>query len=366
LVVVRQDRNHPSTLHPYSLISFNRAINTEGPDMLNGHRVHWILLFLVVFVQSGCSTTPVYHSASEYGEFSFIVAADMRETAGADFQTDQYFQGVCKAIREAGRGDFMISPGDIDPPQNVANVIHRELGDDYQWYPVAGNHEVETPEDMAWLRTWAENGIPGLVRYGPEHSELTTYSFDHGQAHFIVLNQYYTGTADTGGDGDIVDPLYDWLRYDLEQTDQPFIFVFGHEPIVSVPDMDSGRVRHLGDSLDAHPENNHRFQTLLREHKVTAYVCGHTHSFSVASINGLTQIDAGHCRGKQIEQTASTFLRFHVFGHQCAVEVWRANEHGEEYRLAHGLLMGRDGHIWMMQTELDLSLKEYVRVGRSK
>jgi len=207
------------------------------------------------------------------------------------------------------------------------------LGKQYCWYPVVGNHEAETPEDMAWLRKWGRGKIPYLVRRGPENCEETTYCFDFKNAHFVVLNQYYDGQSDVGTDGDVCDALYQWLEDDLEANRKPFIFVFGHEPMISIPDADNGRYRHQGDSLDAHPENNHRFQRLLRRHKVTAYINGHTHNFSFAKINGLWQLDAGHCRGIGDKGARSTFLKIRIDENNCRVDVYRDDANGGAYSL---------------------------------
>ena len=55
--------------------------------------------------------------------FTFDVAADMRQYAEPEFRSSEYFQGVCEAIKEVGKGEFMISPGDIDPPYHVKKTI---------------------------------------------------------------------------------------------------------------------------------------------------------------------------------------------------------------------------------------------------
>jgi hypothetical protein len=84
--------------------------------------------------------------------FSFIVTADMGGFAGPEYQSSKYFLGTCEAVRKFGKGSFMVGQGDIDPPYHVLDTIKKVLGIDYLWYPVVGNHEAETPEDMAWLR----------------------------------------------------------------------------------------------------------------------------------------------------------------------------------------------------------------------
>lgn len=236
-------------------------------------------------------------------DFSFILAADWRYTAMEKYDYPMYFRGALEVIEKIGKGAFMISPGDVEPVDISHKMISTILGDDYPWYPVMGNHELEIPSTIDYLREINNGGtlLPYVVNKGPVGSEETTYSFDYGNSHFVVLNQYYDGSSDVGTDGDIVDTLYEWLKIDLENTEKTHIFVAGHEPIVSIPDMHNGRHRHIGDSLDKYPRNAFRFHQLLLKHNVTAYLHGHTHSTSYSKINGLWQIDCGHTRGTESE-----------------------------------------------------------------
>ncbi len=265
-------------------------------------------------------------------DFSFIVTADIREFAGGKNAGHDYFSGACEAIRDAGAGEFMISPGDIDPPQAIRTVLDKYFGPAYPWYPVVGNHEAETPADMEWLRAWGSNDIPGLVRRGPAGSEATTFSFDCGQAHFAVINQYFNGKKDVGSNGDVVDTLYSWLKEDLQLNRKKTLIVVGHEPIVAVPDMDNNRLRHEKDSLNAHPENSRRFHQLLLDQKVKAYLCAHTHNASITNLGGVWQIDAGHARGKGDPGAPSTFLRFRVTSGQWEADFYRQSKIGGPYR----------------------------------
>jgi hypothetical protein len=231
--------------------------------------------------------------------FTFVVAADMRYTAKEEYRNSNYFQGACEAIKEYGKGAFMISPGDIDPPAAVREVIAQVLGEDYPWYPVVGNHELDDSSSMVYLRNYNKNGttLPNIVRTGPEGTVETTYSFDWGDNHFVVLNQYFDGQSDMGTDGDLVPELLAWLENDLVNTKKKCIFVLGHEPLIALPDMDNGRLRHQDDSLNKYPKSSFKFYQLLKKYNVTAYICGHTHNASIAKINGIWQIDVGHARG---------------------------------------------------------------------
>lgn len=242
--------------------------------------------------------------------FTFIVTADMRYAATEEYRYPWYFLGVCEAIREVGKGAFMVSPGDVDPPQSVREMLTQVFGADYLWYPVMGNHELEAASNVEYLRQYNKGGasLPNIVRKGPAGCEETTYSFDWGNTHFVVLNQYYDGSSDMGTDGDVVPELLAWLEADLAANTKKQIIVFGHEPIIAVPDIDNGRLRHQGDSLDKYPENAFNFHRLLLKYGVTAYIHGHTHSASFSKLNGLWQIDAGHCRGMETDPPEQLLL----------------------------------------------------------
>jgi len=249
--------------------------------------------------------------------FKFVVTADMREYAGSGiYDTSDYFRGVCEAIAKMDAGAFMIVPGDLDPPELVHWTIKNYLGESYLWYPVIGNHESETPNDMAWLRDFNKNGnsLPNIVNIGPAGCEETTYSFDYENVHFAVINEYYDGYSDTGTDGDVGDDLYNWLASDLAATTKPHSFVIGHEPAFPQPDADNGRERHFGDCLNEYPVNRDRFWNLLRDQGVVAYICGHTHNYSAVNIDGVWQIDVGHARGKADTGAPSTYLAVQVAG----------------------------------------------------
>lgn len=266
-------------------------------------RLNWLLAGIFALV-AGCLSPSSPHTSADkradefaQGEFSFAVTADMRQYTGPKHPGPQYFEGACAALGAVGPGAFMISPGDIDPIPPVRATLDRFFGTNYVWYPVIGNHEAETPGDVAWLREWGAGPIPGLVRQGPPSCKATAYSFDHGIAHFALLNEYCDGRSENGVKGDVLEVVHDWLAADLAANTKPVVFVVGHEPIVAMPDMDNGRVRHKGDSLDAHPANARRFVELMRRHHVTAYLTAHTHNTSVTNIGGVWQIDAGHARG---------------------------------------------------------------------
>lgn len=275
---------------------------------------------------------------------AFSVAADMRSYLGPfGANTAKEFRSALDALQAAGPGSFLLSPGDIDPPydgdpltDDVHAAVQDRLGAGFPWFPVIGNHEAETPSDMAGLRTYpvqAQGGGAADFRAGPPNAAETCYSFSAGGARFIVINEYYDGISDTGPfpgaseAGRIHPSLYAWLEAELayaETLHPAYLFVVGHEPVYPLPDEANGRLRHRGDSLDIHKEEAIAFVDLLKAHDVTAYLCGHTHNYSAALVDGVVQIDAGHARGTGDTGAPSTFLRLTLYDNFAEMLVHRS------------------------------------------
>lgn len=279
-----------------------------------------IVVVLSFLLSAQCS-----YGQNTSDQFSFIVASDQREHATEAFRSHIYTLGGFEAIRAVGRGSFMVTLGDIDPPRATRELIEKVFGASYLWYPVIGNHDLEVESNTEYIRAMnrGDRSLPCLVRKGPAGCEETTYSFDWNSVHFVVLNVYYDGKSDKGGEGNIVPELLAWLEEDLKQNKKTRVFVFGHEPLFPFLDMDNGTVRHLADALDKYPDNSLKFQQLLARYGVTAYFSGHTHCASYANVNGLWLINSGHIYGQEGTFTAET-----LFPH-LAADVERQQSNGK-------------------------------------
>jgi hypothetical protein len=258
-------------------------------------------------------------------EFRFTVSADPRDESAA---FTSLLQSMVSHVGD--EGSFHVSCGDIDPVGTNRSIIDSELGTGTLWYPGIGNHEL--PGDgseayyganMDWLRAEYNtgNGVrtplsAGVTTPGPTGGVETTYSWDYGGAHFVMLNQYYDGAGDTGTDGDVVPALRSWLEADLAAHAGSTVFVFGHEPAYP-------RHRHVGDSLDKYPANRDAFWNVLEQYDVEAYFCGHTHYYSTRRNPGgrTWQIDTGNAGNDPGD--GKTFVDVTVGDAQVRYDVYR-------------------------------------------
>ncbi len=225
---------------------------------------------------------------------------------------------------------FLVSTGDFENNQTIDEQFNNRLSSYYPglthipWFEAFGNHNVDVPSDPddvlnVLTPERIQTQLPGMsnFRMGPHDASMTyaregsTYSFDYGDAHFVILNQFYA--TDTGLDGAhenggatacVYDAWYDWLVQDLAQNEQPIVFVFGHEPAFPRGD------RHCGDSLDedacagnylnwdnpARPQRD-KFWNLLNSHDVVAHFTGHEHAASARVVKDLDDFPGIHRLG---------------------------------------------------------------------
>jgi hypothetical protein len=139
-----------------------------------------------------------------------------------------------------------------------------------------------------------------------------------------VLNEYWNGTtatgSDTATDGDVVPNLRTWLEADLAANRKPFVFVFGHEPAFT-------EHRHVGNSLDGHPQNRDAFWTILKSHHVQAFISGHIHYYYKELRDGVWQICDGNV-GQASGENHQTYLDIVVGSDQANIKVWQNDKKG--------------------------------------
>jgi len=292
-------------------------------------------------------------SATARGEartdFDFVLAGDMSRYVGAS--GNYGWDRACEKIAEIGPGAFLVSPGDLNqeglnPPSIVYDTIEAKIGAGYPFFPGVGNHELDPINEpvLQWIRDFDKGGPSIPVNPGPPGSENTTYSWDYGQAHFVMLNECFDGVDDSGTQfyyGNWNNALGDWLEADLSSTTKPLIFVFGHFQAWYECDRDISLCKGYSDPFHYYQGGVYRraLWDILTRHNVTAYGCGHTHTTSVEEIEGVWQLDQGHARGpgQNINFNGwSTFLIFHIRANGAViVDTWRQIDNVPPYSLCH-------------------------------
>jgi 3',5'-cyclic AMP phosphodiesterase CpdA len=223
--------------------------------------------------------------------FRFTASADNRDL----HQTWRYVVGQINKVC-GDEGAFHLSAGDVDPIDSTFAIMKEVFGEDVLFYLCIGNHELpgvsstsndRPDENMPWLRNHFST-LPNIVNDGPSNCKETTYSYDYGPAHFVLLNQYYNGKSDIALDGDVSDSLYAWLEADLALNSKKIIIVVGHEP--AFPEAVD---HHALDCINKYSARRDRFWNLLKEYHVAAHLTSHTHRYLMSEIQGVLEINLG-------------------------------------------------------------------------
>ena len=91
------------------------------------------------------------------------------------------------------------------------------------------------------------------------------YSFDYGNAHFIVLDSYESDRAING-------PMYNWCLNDIQNTSAEWIIAFWHHPAYSMGSHNSDTEGRMVDMRE-------QFLPMLEENGVDLVLSGHSHSY---------------------------------------------------------------------------------------
>jgi predicted phosphodiesterase len=213
-------------------------------------------------------------AAAPRSNFKFVILGD--RTSGVN---PKVYEEVWREI-DAWRPDFVINVGDTIQGGNDATAARewqamKPLFDKYSRYPLyltPGNHDIWSE---ASRRVWErETGRPAH------------YSFDHGDAHFVVLDNSRTES--------LSDEEMAFLTADLEKHNAARLkLIFFHKPFWLVPVMMRG---------------DFPLHRLALQHHVTYIVSGHAHRFARFEHGGIVYLMVGssgaHPRGSGFEEGA--------------------------------------------------------------
>jgi len=143
-----------------------------------------------------------------------------------------------------------------------------------------------------------------VSRPGPAGCVETTYSWDHGNAHFVVLNEYWK-RRHRGGQRH----RHRWrhparlaamARARSRSQHQAVCLRVGHEP--AFPQQ-----RHLDNSLNKYPDHRDAFWTVLKHYHVQAFISGHVHYYYKDLRDDVWQVSDGNA-GKSSEEKHQNYL----------------------------------------------------------
>ncbi len=174
------------------------------------------------------SKTASFKTAADDTEsFSFMDLGDVQEGEN----TDPFKELLTQAYTKFPDIRFALCNGDlIDDPESTIEweAFYKASEGVFDHIPLMtalGNHE---GSDSSYFKSMA------LPQNGPTGYEEQFYSFDYGNAHFVVLNSNIMGNSDQ------CQPLIDWLESDLQQNNKKWKFAVFHHPPYGVNSGNSG------------------------------------------------------------------------------------------------------------------------------
>ncbi|MBU0461512.1 MAG: metallophosphoesterase, partial [Nanoarchaeota archaeon] len=174
--------------------------------------------------------------------------------------------------------------------------------------PSAGNHDKAIGGEVveaAYNNKWSSYVVPGLDNFEGRFDAY--YSFDHKNAHFVILD---ASRINLGNE------QYAWLESDLNKAkESENIFVVGHVPLTRA--REGVREDHVV------PES--KIRPVLKEANIKAYLAGHNHVYNELDVDGIKQISCGfseYMKGGSIplggteeqKQEDQSFVVFDVVG----------------------------------------------------
>jgi len=249
-------------------------------------------------VTSAVSPTYSFNTLKASGDICFLEIGDSGTGSAAQYS-------LVGAMKQAG-ADLVVHVGDVLYPDFANGLedirclsVYGQIMHSVPFYFTMGNHDVDVDDDdddrllgpgtgEAYLSTFY---LPTNSMTGTEHY----YSFDHGDAHFVVLFlPYFAESTTVLTNYDLYEgsAQYCWLTNDLAASSKPWKFIFLH-----CPPATSGNHR-----MDNYNQFNPHFgttnldwqveQSLLlpvaQRYGVQMFFSGHSHDYErFMPINGV-------------------------------------------------------------------------------
>lgn len=204
-------------------------------------------------------------------ELTFMVFGDTRP--GPNYERLHITRTICERMAQHNPS-FVLGTGDYIEGSTDQKVVRQQYSKFFEALtplkvqgdiPVAfttGNHDIR--------------GSRKNVAIFEEYFGARYYSFDRGNAHFILLDSEIPGQ-----EGRVKGEQWEWLVNDLQgASDAAYVFVALHRPLFPVDG-------HIGSSMDVDIPLRDRLHQLFVQHQVTGVFCGHEHMYNYQHRDGV-------------------------------------------------------------------------------
>jgi len=196
--------------------------------------------------------------------FSFVVFGDCH--VGSDAAgDDRVFKKLVKRLAGETDADFAVNLGDFAHHGRKAayDKYFKEMSRlKAMVYHVPGNHDLAGD---------------GYKRYLGRFKDYY-YSYDHKNAHFIILNNAYGHSFDA--------EQFAWLKQDLAGTDKEHVLVFMHRPVFDPGEIFSGYVM-------SGRQVTRELLRLFDKYGVDYVFAGHIHGYASSKRDGTFYVVSG-------------------------------------------------------------------------
>ncbi|TZE81524.1 fibronectin type III domain-containing protein [Calorimonas adulescens] len=164
--------------------------------------------------------------------FKFLIFGDSQSGNVSNPEYGPWKQTVQNAFKANPDAKFIMNMGDfVEQGQNYVHWNNwfdgaKGVIDNVPEMGPHGNHETynktgPSSKPVDWLAQFP------MPQNGPEGLKGEVFSFDYGDAHFVILDSQLE--EEEASSGDIIKVQADWLENDLKNTDKTWKFVFFHK-----------------------------------------------------------------------------------------------------------------------------------------
>lgn len=265
-------------------------------------------IYAISYISDGKKYSELINNSEAIDNNAFTIAymSDSRPARNG-------IEGLVKSLNQielnspTKKVDAIIMNGDMELVKQTLHAYLESNAKNIPLFFVVGNHELNNNEDLIDIRKRFGN-YHFNPKEGPLGSNKTTYSFNVGDMHVVVINEYWDGDNNEvcnwfvpqGGintdescfrysssdGGFITDALFAWLENDLKYNTKNWTIVVGHEALFPLQ-------RQIGSSLDENITNRNRLENVFKKYNVTTFIGSHTHFSNVTLRDNIFHIDTG-------------------------------------------------------------------------